>query len=290
MRNNLRTAAPFLLPHFSLFLVFILTPIAAIFALSLFNWNLLGDHRFAGFSNYQELFADRHFWRALGNTALFGAVVVPATLALGLTSALVLNQKLKGRTFFRTAIYLPTVLSSVASATVALWIFDENYGALNGLLTVLHLPRIPWLSSPHFAMPAVILTTLWVRIGLCMVIYLAALQDVPRDQLEAAELDGANWWNRFRFVVWPVLLPSTLFLLLTNLIYSVHVFDVIYIMTGGGPAFSTTVLVQYLYQAAFDDQRQGYACTIAVVLFAILAGLSSALLFSRRRRLVGTSA
>jgi ABC-type sugar transport system permease subunit len=170
-----------------------------------------------------------------------------------------------------------------------LWIFDDNYGVLNAALVAVGLPRIPWLSSPHFAMATVILTTLWLRIGLCMVIFLAALQDVPREQLEAATLDGAKGWQQFRFIIWPVLRPSSVFLLLTNLIYSIHVFDVVYVMTGGGPAFSTTVLVQYLYEAAFEDQRQGYASAIGVIIFLILALLSFPLL-SRQFRQKAVSA
>ena len=289
MRLRARETWLFLMPHLSLFILFLLFPLASIFGLSLFNWNLLGDHHFIGFGNYIELLYDRHFWRALGNTLLFAVAVVPATLFAGLALALALNRPIPGRSFFRTAIYLPTVLSSVASATIALWIFDDNYGVLNAALVALGLPRIPWLSSPHFAMATVVLTTLWLRIGLCMVIFLAALQDVPREQLEAATLDGARRWQRFRFIIWPVLRPSSVFLLLTNLIYSIHVFDVIYVMTGGGPAFSTTVLVQYLYEAAFEDQRQGYASAIGVIIFVILALLSFPLL-SRQVRQKATPA
>ncbi len=283
MKQYLRTPWLFLAPHLSLFSVFIFMPVLAIFVLSLFNWNLLGGHRFIGFSNYAELWSDRQFWHALSNTLLFTAVIVPTTMAIGLALALALNRPIPGRNFFRAAMYLPTVISSVVSAIIAAWIFDDHYGILNASLAALGLGRVPWLSSTHFAMPTIMLTTLWLRIGLCMVVYLAALQDVPKELLDAADLDGASSWSRFRYIIWPLLRPSTNFLLLTNLIYGLHVFDLIYVMTGGGPAFSTTVMVQYIFDAAFEEQRQGYASAIAVTLCLILISITSLALLRRKR-------
>ena len=271
----------FLMPHLSLFTVFVFLPILFIFGLSAFDWNLLGFHRFAGFSNYAELLEDKLFWRALWNTLLFSAVIVPVTMAGGLALAVALNRPLPGRNLFRAAMYLPTVISSVASAVVAVWIFYEHYGVLNAFLLQFGLGRLPWLSSTRLAMPAIIATTIWLRTGFCMVIYLAALQDVPKNLLDAAALDGAGAWNRFRYIVWPLLWPSSIFLLVTNLIYSIHVFDLIFVMTNGGPAFSTTTLVQYLFDAAFEEQRQGYASAISVTLFFILIALTSFLLIRR---------
>ena len=282
MRQSLRAPWLFLAPQLTLFTVFILAPMLAIFALSLYDWNLLGDHHFIGFGNYSEMLHDRQFWRALLNTLLYAAVIVPATMATGLALALALNRPLPGRNFFRAAIYLPFVLSSVASAIIAVWIFDDHYGVLNATLEKLGLMRLPWLSSAHFAMPTLMLTTLWLRTGLCMIVYLAALQDIPKDLLDAASLDGAGTWARFGNITWPLLRPATLFLLITNLIYGLHVFDLIYVMTGGGPAFSTTVMVQYIYQAAFEEQRQGYGSAISVVLFFILLAITSVTLMRRR--------
>ena len=165
---------------------------------------------------------------------------------------------------------------------VVAWIFDDHYGVLNATLSYIGLPRVPWLSSTHFAMPTIILATLWLRVGLCMVVYLAALQDIPKDLLDAAALDGAGSWARLRHITWPLLRPSTVFLLVTNLIYGLHVFDLIYVMTAGGPAFSTTVMVQYIYMAGFDEQREGYASAISVVLFFILVAITSVSLMKRR--------
>lgn len=281
MKYRLRVPWLFLIPHLSLFTVFVFLPIVVIFGLSTFDWNILGFHRFAGFSNYLELLEDRLFWRALGNTLLFSAVIVPVTLAAGLGLAIALNRPLPGRNLFRAAMYLPTVISSVASAVTAVWIFDDHYGVLNAFLVKLGLPRLPWLSSTHLALPTIIATTIWLRTGFCMVIYLAALQDVPKNLLDAAALDGAGAWSRFRYIVWPLLWPSSIFLLVTNLIYSIHVFDLVYVMTNGGPAFSTTTLVQYLFDSAFEEQRQGYASAISVTLFFILIALTSLLLIRR---------
>ncbi|MDQ2711309.1 MAG: sugar ABC transporter permease [Acidobacteriota bacterium] len=281
MRHPERTPWLFLAPHLSLFTVFILLPVVAVFTLSLFDWNLLGDHKFIGLANYAEILDDRQFWHSFKNTLVYASAVVPATMALGLGLALALNRPIPGRGLYRAALYLPFVISSVASGVIAVWIFDEHYGLLNALLAEFGLPRVPWLSSPTYAMPSVIATTIWLRAGLCMVVYLAALQDVPGELTEAAQLDGANNWKQFWFITWPLLRPSTTFLLITNLIYSLHVFDLIYVMTFGGPALSTTTLVQYLYENAFQEQRQGYACAISVVLFFILIALTSMLLVRR---------
>ena len=287
MRHSDQTPWYFLAPHLSLFLIFIFAPIVAVFSISLFDWNLLGDHKFIGLTNYSEILHDRQFWHAFRNTMVYAVYVVPLTMATGIGLALALNQPIFGRGFIKAALYLPFVISSVASGVIAVWIFDDHYGLINTVLAQMGFARVPWLSSTTFAMPSVIATTVWLRTGLCMVVYLAALQDVPRSLLEAAELDGANAWKRFWFITWPLLRPSTTFLLITNLIYSLHVFDLIYVMTFGGPAMSTTTLVQYLYENAFEEQRQGYACAISVVLFVILIALTSALLLrpSHRRRM-----
>lgn len=283
MKTQARTPWLFLSPHLPLFSIFILLPLLAVFAVSFFDWNLLGDHRFIGLSNYSELATDHQFWRALQNTVVYGLVIVPATMAAGLALALALNRPVAGRQVFRAAIYLPTVLSSVASAIIAACIFDDQYGVLNAAFAHIGLARLPWLSSTTFAMPAIMFTTVWLRTGLCMVIYLAALQEIPRELTEAAHLDGAGAWNRFRWVTWPLLRPSTIFLLITNIIYSFNVFDLVFVMTGGGPAFSTDVLAEYVYEAAFDQQRQGYAAAIGVILFLIVLIPTMFLLLSRRK-------
>jgi multiple sugar transport system permease protein len=271
MSRSAATPYGFLTPKLMLFLVFILGPLVSVFGLSLYNWNLLGDHRFIGLGNYTELLSDREFWRALQNTVLFGSVVVPVTLLGGFALAVTLNPPQPGKRIFRSILYLPDIISGVAVATVTGWIFNDNYGVLNALLQKTTDLRLPWLSSPHLAMVAVLIATIWTRTGFCMVVYLAALQDVPPDLYEAARLDGAGRWQQLRHITWPMVRQTTIFLLVTTTIYSFHVFELIFVLTGGGPAFSTTVLVQYLYEAGFDLQRQGYAAAIGVILYTLIS-------------------
>ncbi len=283
---NKETAIPygFLAPKTLLFTVFIAGPLLAVFWMSLYNWNLLGGHRFIGLSNYTEMYGDRQFWRALENTVLIGLVLVPVSLLSGFLLAVSLNRPQPGRQFFRLALYMPDVISGVAAATISAWIFNDQYGVLNAVLDRFAALRLPWLSSPFLAMPAVIIASLWIRTGFCMVVYLAALQDIPTEIYEAANLDGAGGWQQIRYVTWPLVRQTTIFLFITNMIYSFHVFDLVYVMTGGGPAFSTTVLVQYLYDAGFDMQREGYACAISVGLYLLISLITIVMWWFTRER------
>jgi multiple sugar transport system permease protein len=170
----------------------------------------------------------------------------------------------------RSFFFVPVIISLVAVALTAAWIFNDNYGVINAVLEAVGIGGVPWLSSPRWAMPSLIITTLWVRLGFNMVVYLAALQSIPEELYDAARVDGATGWRRFRHITWPLLGPTTFLLLILNVIYSLHVFDLIYVMTGGGPGFSTTVLVQYIYQMAFTEGEMGYASAIGVVLYLVL--------------------
>jgi multiple sugar transport system permease protein len=165
---------------------------------------------------------------------------------------------------------VPVIISLVAVALTAAWIFNDNYGVINAVLDAVGIGSVPWLSSPKWAMPSLIIATLWIRLGFNMVVYLAALQSIPEELYDAARVDGATGWRRFRHITWPLLGPTTFLLLILNVIYSLHVFDLIYVMTGGGPGFSTTVLVQYIYQMAFTEGEMGYASAIGVVLYLML--------------------
>jgi multiple sugar transport system permease protein len=167
-------------------------------------------------------------------------------------------------------IFVPVIISLVAVALIASWIFNDDYGVINNALGALGLGKVSWLSSPKWAMPSLIITTLWIRLGFNMVIYLAALQSIPVELYQAARVDGAASWRLFRHITWPLLGPTTFLLLILNVIYSLHVFDLIYVMTGGGPGSSTTVLVQYIYEAAFQNSEMGYASAVGVVLYLML--------------------
>jgi multiple sugar transport system permease protein len=216
------------------------------------------------------MFEDSEFLRAFYNTGVYTVGTVPTSIALGLIVALGLNRKLPGRTLLRSIFFVPVIISLVAVALIAGWIFNDNYGVINAVLDSVGIGGVPWLSSPRWAMPSLIITTLWIRLGFNMVVYLAALQSIPTELYDAARVDGATGWRRFRHITWPLLGPTTFLLVIINIIYSLHVFDLIYVMTGGGPGFSTTVLVQYIYQMAFTEGQMGYASAIGVVLYLLL--------------------
>jgi ABC-type sugar transport system permease subunit len=225
---------------------------------------------FVGLGNYVDMLQDQEFLRAFYNTGLYTVGTVPTSIALGLLVALGLNRRLPGRTLLRSIFFVPVIISLVAVALTAAWIFNDNYGVINAVLDAVGIGSVPWLSSPKWAMPSLIIATLWIRLGFNMVVYLAALQSIPEELYDAARVDGATGWRRFRHITWPLLGPTTFLLLILNVIYSLHVFDLIYVMTGGGPGFSTTVLVQYIYQMAFTEGEMGYASAIGVVLYLML--------------------
>ncbi len=274
----------FLAPHLTLFVLWTAIPLALVAALSLYDWNLLGDRRFLGLENYREMLGDHSFWIALGNTLRFGAVMTPLAMAGGLGLAVALDRRQPLRDTLRSIFYMPGVVSGVATATIFAWILNTHYGVLNNVFSALRLPREDWLDLPRGAFWALTFTSVWMRVGFCMLVYLAALQEIPMDLYEAARVDGANSWMQFRYITWPLLARSTLLLAVLNSVFSFQVFDLAYVMTAGGPAFSTTMLVQYLYETGFALQRQGYAAAVSISLFAMMLILTGAAWLVERRR------
>jgi multiple sugar transport system permease protein len=264
----------FIAPSLVLFAVFAFAPIAISVVLSFQDVAVFGGGRFAGLDNYTELVTTPLFWTTVRNTLVFTLGTVPTSTAIGLLLAVLLNRRLPGRGLIRSLYFLPMVVSGVAVSLVMAWIFNADNGIANAALEQLGLPRIGWLSSPDWAMVTLVLAVVWGRIGFCMVTYLAALQNINPALLEAAEIDGAGRWTRFTQVVWPLLAPTTSLLIVLNVVFSIQAFDVIYVLTGGGPGFATTVLVQYVFRAAFTDGRMGYASAIGVVLVLALLGLT----------------
>lgn len=260
----------FIAPNMIVFTVFVFVPILFAFYISLNEWSLIGTPQFVGLGNYVEMLGDGQFWRALYNTLVYTIGTVPGSIALGLLVAIGLNRKMPGLALLRSLFFVPVIISLVAVALIASWMFNDNYGVINAALEAVGFEGVPWLSSPVWAMPSLIITTLWIRIGFCMVIYLAALQSIPVELYQAAQVDGATGWRQFRHITWPLLGPTTFLLLILNVIYSLHVFDLIYVMTGGGPGSSTSVLVQYIYQMAFQESQMGYASAVGVVLYLML--------------------
>ena len=260
----------FIAPNVVLFSVFMLFPLGYAVFISLHDWDLVGDSAFTGLANYRRLVSDPLFWKALGHTLEYAGGAVPASLALGLLVAIGVNRRLPARTFLRSIYFMPVVVSAVATAVIASWLFNDNYGLINALLEQVGLPRVHWLSSPRWALPSLILTTLWLRVGFCMVVYLAALQSIPPMYYEAALIDGASTFRQFLHITWPLLQPTTFLLLIINVIYSFHVFDLVYVMTGGGPGYSTTVLVQYIFTSAFTTSEMGYASAMGIALYVLI--------------------
>jgi ABC-type sugar transport system permease subunit len=264
----------FIAPNVVLFAAFSFAPLIYAAYISLCDWSVIGDAEFIGLRNYVRLARDPLFWRALRNTLVYAAATVPTSMALGLAVALALNRRLPGRTFLRSVYFLPVVVSAVATGTIAAWMFNDNFGVLNAILVRLGVGRIAWLSTPQWALPSLAIATLWVRLGFNMVVYLAALQSIPAMYYEAARIDGASARHQFRHITWPLLRPATFLLLVLDVIYSFQVFDLVFVMTGGGPGFSTTMLVQYIYQAAFGTSEMGYASAMGVVLYVIILGFT----------------
>jgi multiple sugar transport system permease protein len=260
----------FLLPVLLHFAVFVAFPVAFSFYLSFHEWNILSEvKRPIGLENYAALLRSDSFIRSVINTGVFTASVVGLTLVLSLALALALDRPIRGVSLFRGIFYSPVVTSAVATGLVWLWILDPHFGIVNQLLAMAHLPQPGWASSPEWAMPAVVLTFSWREVGFFTVIYLAALQGIPMQYREAAQIDGAGPWQIFRRITLPLLMPATLFVLVMGTIRATQLsFGLIYVMTGGGPVDATNVIVLYLYQQAFDFFKMGYASAVAYVLFA----------------------
>jgi multiple sugar transport system permease protein len=230
--------------------------------------------QWAGLSNYVRLFADGQFWSSLKTTALYTVFYVPIVYCLSLCLALLVNQRLPLMRFFRTVFFVPVVLSLVVSSLMWKYIFDERAGLLNYLLGFIGIPPQPWLGSVELALPAIIIVSLWIQMGYFMVIFIAGLQDIPREYYEAARIDGANRWQMFWRITLPLLKPTSLFVIVISLIGSFQVFDQIWVMTKGGPANATQVTAIYIYQQAFQYLNLGYGSAIAFVLFVIILGFS----------------
>lgn len=263
-------AAILLAPNFIGFLVFILFPMIASFFLSFTEWDLLTDMKWIGFGNYQELASDETFWKVLWNTLYYTLGTVPPGIILSLILAVALNQPIRGVKTYRALYFLPVISSSVAVAVVWQWLYNPEFGLLNYILSLFGIEGPLWLTSTTWAMPAVIITSIWKNLGFNMLLFLAGLQGIPDTYYEAAEIDGANGFAKFRYITLPLLSPTTFFVVVMSIISSFQAFDLVHVMTQGGPARSTSVLVHYLYQNAFQYFRMGYASAIAYVLFFLV--------------------
>ncbi len=265
-----RTAVFFLLPAFAVISLFHVIPAFYAWYISFFKFDNLSPMIFTGFANYSRLLKDGMFWKSLFNTFYFAAGTIPLSIIISVFIAVLLNQKIRGLSFFRTAYFLPVITSMNAVAMVWLWIFQPDIGLLNYLLGFFGVSRINWLMDPVWAMPAVIMVSVWKNIGYNIIIFLVGLQSIPGEYYEAAQLDGAGEAQTFRNVTWPLLMPTVFFVTLISLINSFHTFTQIYMLTpDGGPLKSTSVIVFYLYENAFKNFDMGYASAISFVVFLI---------------------
>lgn len=278
------TAYAFVAPNMALLLVFVLVPLGWAVVVSLQQTNGFGAGAFVGLTNYGRLFSDPLFWRSTVNTLLFTVIVTPASMGLGLLIAVLLNSALPARGIFRSILITPMAISGVATALLGLLMFDENNGFLDKLLLAIGLPEVSWQSGSTAAFASVVLVTLWWRVGFNMLIYLAGMQSIGPQVYEAARLDGASAWSRLRYVTLPLVGPSSFFLLILNVIYSFQVFDIIFVMTGGGPQNATSVLVTYAYDQGFVTRDQGYAAAIGMVLLIAMLVFTAVQWRSNRNR------
>lgn len=273
----------FIAPNMILFLTFMIIPILFTFYISLTKWSLISEPKFIGYANYIKLFSDEQFVISMINTFYYTLATVPTSMGLGLLGALLLDRKIPLRGLLRGTFYLPAVVSLVATGLVWQWILSTDYGILNYFLGLVGIEPQKWLTSNALSIPSVIMATIWVRAGYCMVIYLAGIQGISSEYYEAADIDGAGDFKKFRYVTWPLLRSTTIFLIVISIIYGFMAFDLFYTMTGGGPGFSSTVIVHYIYKQAFNVGEMGYASALGVVLFLIILLLTMLQLKGEKR-------
>jgi len=270
MQKGWNRVIPYLLilPNVLLFAVFVLVPILWIFYLSLTDYSMLSAPVWTGLANYSRLLHDSIFHRAVANTAWYWIGTVVPGMAIGLVLANLLSMKLRGLASFRALIYLPGVISSVAVAMTWLWMLDPAQGPVNPLLEFFGIEGRNWLGDPATSLETVIVIGVWTGIGYAMIVFLAGIQSIPESLYEAASLDGASGFRKLWHITVPLLKPMTLFLFITATIRSFQVFDLVYVLTGGGPANSSTTIVTQIIGASFQEYRMGYAAAMAVFLLA----------------------
>lgn len=292
-RRDGLTAAAFLGPSFVGLLLFAIVPIIGAFAVSLLEWDILTPPRYVGFANYLELWHElvrgETLRQVLANTLYFTAATVPLAMAAALGISLLLNRKMWGVAIFRVIYFLPTVTSIVALSVVWRLMYNPEFGIINKAISMLRVPWMGpdgltmaplvanppgWLADPSWAMPAIILMSVWSGLGYNAILYLAGLQGIGASYYEAARIDGANPWQLFRFVTWPLLSPTTLFIFTMSLISGFQVFTQIYMMTAGKPTPQTSVYVYHIYSQAFTSFRLGYASALAFMLFLMILSVT----------------
>ncbi|GHD79418.1 carbohydrate ABC transporter membrane protein 1 (CUT1 family) [Salinibacterium amurskyense] len=283
MKNALlrdRRLLPYALiaPALVILAVFYLYPIGYNAVLSVFSWDLRGPMKFVGFGNFAELFTDPDFGKVIQNTLVYMGMEVSLVMIFGLILALFLNRQGWLSEFLQGVSFAPNVIALVSVSLIFVWLMDDDIGLFNQILSAVGLEPVGWLSDPQVALFSLVLVSVWKSVGLNALIILSALQSIPRYLFEAADLDNASAWTRFRRITIPMISPTLFFLVLVNVIGSFQAFDTINVMTQGGPQSSTNTLIFSVYREGFEYYRVGYAAAIAVVLM-VLVGLITVLYF-----------
>lgn len=280
-----RPALLLLTPFLALYLLFIIGPALYGLVMSFFDTSMVrpGLGRFTGLDNYAEALGSADFWTALWHTVWFTLLTTPPLVVLALIFALLAERVRRGRWFFRLAFFLPYILPSAVVALIWVWLYTPSLGLLSQTVTALGLPAPNWLGDPNWAMVSLAVTTVWWTLGFNFVLYLAGLQEVPRDLYEASAIDGAGPWQQIRRITLPLLARTTTLVIVLQVIASLKVFDQMYIMTSGGPNFSTRSALQYVYDVGFTDYRTGYAAAASTLFFVLVLAASSVWLVLTRR-------
>jgi multiple sugar transport system permease protein len=283
--TGLAFAAPFIVG----FVVFFAYPVAASGFYSFTDFNLFQSPEFVGLDNYTRMATDERFWIALTNTLLLTVTGVPISIIIAIAGAHLLNLPVRGQPLFRALVYLPSIVPVVVGGYLWRWLLNTEYGFINYFLGLVGIDGPGWLVEPEWTKPAIVIMSLWT-VGGTMIIYLAALKDVPRDLYEAAALDGAGWWSRFVHITWPTISPVTLFQVIVNVIAFLQIFTQPYLLAqtrlnnaGSGPGQSMLTYAMYLFQNAFSFLKMGYASAMAWVLFLITLLITLVILLSSRK-------
>jgi multiple sugar transport system permease protein len=281
-----RTAWGMMAPFLVLYLLFVIGPTIYAFLLSLFNGSLVrsGLGSFAGFGNYAEALSSPDFWSSLWHTIYFTILTTPPLVILAFVFALLADRAVRGRAFFRFAFFVPYVLPSAVMSLIWVWIYTPAIGLAEGWLGAIGITAPNWLGDPAWAMPSIAISTVWWTLGFNFVLYLAGLQDIPRELYEAAALDGAGPWQQIRLITIPLLARTTTLVAVLQVIASLKIFDQIYIMTSGGPNFSTRPALEYIYDQSFTNLRIGYGSAVSMLLFLVILAVSFVWLAIVRRQ------
>lgn len=281
-----RPAAGFLAPFLALYVLFIIAPALYGLLMSFFNTSMVkpGLGSFAGLRNYGEALGSRDFWSAMWHTVWFTVLTTPPLIAIALVFALLAERAVRGRWFFRLAFFAPYILPSAVVGLIWIWIYTPVLGLLSNAVKSVGLTAPNWLGDPKWALGSLALTTVWWTLGFNFVLYLAGLQDIPRELYEAAAIDGAGPWQQIRRITLPLLGRTTTLVAVLQVIASLKVFDQMYIMTSGGPNFSTRPMLEYVFDIAFTDFRVGYAAAASTLFFLLVLAVSAGWLVLVRRQ------